>query len=387
MLFGATISYLSWHFKPESLYSILPLIILVMIFCWGRAQTPLFAFAIFFGYYLEFAADVPFAYGKLYPSSSSSYAYFGLIFHAVILALPWYPINKIKSIQLPIILLVTLLPPFGIINWGHPLLVSGLIFPGLGFVGIILTGLLFYVITINKTDQLKIGIILATIVLVGTSISSNIQYQHPEKSLTKIGIDTNFKGGMAGENFLNRYSIIDKLAIKAIEDGYKVIIFPEEIIDIWFEGASYLMSTSVQKARENNVTILVGANIGLNLKPYKAVELFSDSLVNPLTDKIIASARVPMPVGNWRLTAPTTTHDIYATNVVLINKVPTSIIFCYEELLIYPVLFDSLAGAKSIIAVVNDWTVDGTKSIHVQARSMAMTARMFGLLVTTARNK
>jgi len=91
-IFGGFISYFAWHVNADNAKSLLPLFILVMIFEWGQTKSKAAAVAMLFGYYLQFASDIPHAYANFMHDKPMSYAYAGWILHALILACRGIPL-------------------------------------------------------------------------------------------------------------------------------------------------------------------------------------------------------------------------------------------------------------------------------------------------------
>jgi len=155
------------------------------------------------------------------------------------------------------------------------------------------------------------------------TISFIANYSHVDKVPPKdeIGINTKFKGGRAGESIWKRHLKMSDEAINKMNEGYKVVLFPEEAAILWSDTKKLMWNRAAEVAKRRNATILVGADVGVNWKEsaFSMPDEFADSLVNPTTGEVIASAHVPMPIGNWRWFPPSATHDIFKPNVVSIN--------------------------------------------------------------------
>lgn len=136
---GVVLGYLAWH--PEATqWWVLPLPLI-----WVASRTRLAAFLLWLGYYLAGARDVPVIFACFFPESWSGWGVATWLIHAALLSLPWAvfwrekPTTRRAILSAVAALLVTTLPPLGILGWLSPLLLAGEAFPGTGWVGLGLT--------------------------------------------------------------------------------------------------------------------------------------------------------------------------------------------------------------------------------------------------------
>lgn len=158
--------------------------------------------------------------------------------------------------------------------------------------------------------------------------------------------------------------------------GSKVIVFPEAAGGGWLDKLTYW-----HEIKNSQSVVIVGAD----------VRLPDDGLLNAAVDDartgdVIASARVPMPIGSWKLTGQSYNHNLFSSNVKTIQNRKVSFIFCFEESLVYPLAFDAANGAQTIISMVNLWSVKDAPARRIQRHSVELQAKLYGLPLIRAEN-
>lgn len=377
---GAMIALVAWR-QIEQIW-----VLVLLVAAWAASTRRINGFLLMFGYYLAFAMDAPTAWARVDQSVNNFLGVGLLAAHAAALSLPWICVSKKKCLQVAIILPLTILPPIGAFNWGHPLLAAGQIFPGTGMAGLLATYALMVWLawavdtTIRNKECLSqfgdrpIAYVLPTL-LAFVSITCILTYRPAEPIAKWVSIDTQFGSAQNGSFPRERRFQMIKSAGQEVVRGQRVVIFPEGVINEWTATSS-----AFWVGIEGKSLVLVGTNI----RTSKTSIL--DTVVNARTGDAIAFARVPMPIGSWKLQGESVKPNLFSSNVKTIDNIPSSIIFCYEETLIYPLMFDVMSGAKAVISMANTWSTAGTHARDMQRQSIEIQARLYGLPLMRAEN-
>lgn len=374
---GVVLAAVAWRYTQQAW----PILLLPVIWACGRQR--LDGFLLFLGYYLMFAIDAPAALVKFDADTGKVFSMLLWFGHAAVLALPWLPVAKTKWKQAAIVIPATALPPFGAFNWGHPLLAAGDLLPGGGISGLFLCyAMVVWAIWLIEewmgfTQKARLAAAIPAYWFVCVAIAHHVFYQTPQLPAGWVAVNTRF----GGNNGLMPHERHIEMAKSAIQSGgagngrREVIVFPENPAGKWND----IKPVFWHEAKDSAKTLLVGAKVETS------DGTFLNAAVDPRTGVVITSARVPMPVGVWNFTGESSESNLFDSNVHEINHVKTSIIFCYEEALIYPIAFDAVGGATAILSMANLWS---TKPIarEMQRRSIWLQAKLYGLPLIRAVN-
>lgn len=118
----------------------------------------------------------------------------------------------------------------------------------------------------------------------------------------------------------------------------------------------------------------------------------SDSYENALVIRGSQSGaifqRIPVPLGMWhpfgKLGVPL---QPFAPGVTQIRDQRAAVLICYEQLLTWPVLVSMLQRPTIILAVANDYWVEGTPIPRWQTIGVHTWARLFAVPILSAVNR
>lgn len=363
---------------------------------WVLAESRLASFVLFVAYYAIFSRDIPIAYARFFPGEWLGVGYVSWLLHASCLSLPWAIFWKKEwnaktiAIRLAIVLTVTLLPPVGLFNWGHPMLAAGALFPELKTLGLALCALFGYSIAlwaIGDARGMK-GTKFLVIFAVLCNFPGFKPYVQPSPPVGWQAINTNM-GQHPSSDFNRGFTWQQELIRKtdlAIDSGAKVVVLPEEIAGEWKPSHNIWWRSTEEKARKNGSIVLLGADLRPEKDFFDAVLLLGEE-----QEKSVAlTARVPMPVGNWRFwsSEKSAVTDIFGSGVRMIAGKKTAFSLCYEDFLIWPQIqwMSMLDKPDVLVSMVNDWSVSGLTAQWHQTLSIESQARLGGVPLVRARN-
>jgi hypothetical protein len=144
-----------------------------------------------------------------------------------LLSLPWllaWSKSEVAALwRSPIALLLTVIPPLGLIGWASPLAAAGLLFQGLGFVGFALTLLVPGLLVIGTTEM-NFGCL---VILLCAHLAAPPPARAPA---TWEAVNTHFGDvGHGGADLLRDYQIGRELQRLVDRSDAQVIIFPEAV--------------------------------------------------------------------------------------------------------------------------------------------------------------
>lgn len=149
----------------------------------------------------------------------------------LLLGSPWLWLWTTDSRQLlwrtPVGILLTVVPPLGLIGWACPLTAAGYLFPGTRWLGLALV--LALPALFVRFPRVGTVLILAVMVLTHAVYPGD-----PSPPKDWEAINTDFGGVAHGEtNFLRDYEIAQQIQTRALRSQAHVIVFPESVITNW----------------------------------------------------------------------------------------------------------------------------------------------------------
>jgi hypothetical protein len=333
----------------------------------------------------------------------------------VLLALPWLWLWTTDCRQFlwrtPASILLTVVPPLGLIGWASPLIAAGYLFPGTEWLGLSLILLLPALLTLFP--EATLALVMALVLL-----THAIYPGDPDPPKDWEAVNTNF-GGIAHEktDFLQDYHVAQEIQTRALHSTAHVIVFPESVITNWTDAREMFWSQTLAALRASGKTILVGATLPLNSPGYFASNQhrqfdFATGLAvlrNPeITDEnprinatlqtearelqyqdaILARGaqpglflqRIPVPIGMWKpLSRVGVPLHLGGSGIATIAGQRAAILICYEQLLIWPVLVSMLDHPTMIVAIANDYWVKTTTIPKFQRAAVRFWAWLFGI--------
>lgn len=355
---------------------------------WGMAGNRWAAGAIALSYYLAASHGLPLGVGLFFAESAPGWfgwalwAAVGLV-NGALWAAFWHGTKRRRAWGAVAAIAVTALPPVGLVGWANPLTASGWLFPNMGFVGLTLTGGLAAALAIRHWPVIGM---LAGAALVA-NISASVWPKSHALGLTSWSAqDTQFQrlqSGSVGQ--LNvRVQFVMDLA-QRLQPG-QVVVLPETVLPANKPAVSFawlLMGDVAEQLKAKGATILVGTELS---KPGRATEnvlvVLGDDAAKPLVQ------RVPVPIGMWRpWDKETFAADPLSSGVGQLRGHQVAFSICYEQLLVFPVLFSMARSPDVLVGAANVWWARNTNIPTIQGQALDAWGRLFGVPVVRATNQ
>ena len=377
---GCALGFLSWNGSIHALIA-LPL----LAYLWARlSQTRHEAFVAVLSYYLAAAwCQIP-SISTFWASTDGlpviKEALAVWLGSNLVLAAVWTILwaRTWQSLRLIVVLVVISLPPIGVIGWASPLTGAGIWFPWMGWYGL---GLFIALMALLAAPGSR-GRTFAISILTTAAVLVNLTLPSPPNAGGWIGLNTNFGAARDFAGEYGRLLEVDDHIRKTLRGGRpETILLPEAVGGSWPISQDVFELTHRAAARRQ-VTVLIGAR--------ELIE--GGQLVNAVYSIGAAPGhrwvnRVPVPAGLWRLgdsgSAVTWWWD---SGVQIVNGRRIGSLICYEQLLVWPVLFSAAAGAEILIAPSSLWFGMDTHLPRIQHNATSSWGRLFGVPIVFANN-
>lgn len=259
------------------------------------------------------------------------------------------------------------IPPVGIVGWAHPITAAGILFPGLGWLGLAAAAALLLAMSGRLWP-------VATVPLAGLWILSAVSWSPPAVPDGWAGIDTAFGG--RNEEYAD-YRQHRETITRVLATADAVVVLPENALGLWTQTTEELWTRALQ---DRDVTIFGGAVI--------LAETGYHSVMLELTEQgasVRYRQRMPVPISMWQpwlslVGAPAgATADFFANPVVKVRGAKVATLICYEQLLIWPILQSAMGTPDILVAPINGWWTTDTEIVAIQIAATAAWARLFDL--------
>lgn len=298
-----------------------------------------------------------------------------------------------RAVRMSLVLVALTLPPVGWLAWRNPLLLAGLLYPGLGWVGLI--GMLgVYASLAGGGPSLARGRRLVAAIGVA-SIALSIgalawRAQHPVREIPGfVSFDTQLPPPDRRDPLKPREkvpgAVLAEPALLSINADTDVIVFPESVFDPMTPADQIGFIPATWKAQQAGVVILAGVTVPLEAGRWRnTVQAFG------ATEGVVDESRLPMPMGNWRPGLGGVAARPFASDVIELptrhGRVPVAMSLCFEDTVLWPHRGLLTGQARVMVSLVNAWATQGSRGDRTQTLSATLLARLGGVPLVRARN-
>lgn len=335
---------------------------------------------------------------------------------SLLLALPWFLAWTRDRRQLlwraPAALMLSVLPPLGLIGWASPLTSAGFLFPGTSWFGLIgcalATGALAW--------RPKLVIVMLGALAIGINLSFVSAGDAPSLAGWQ-GVNTNFDAESKEQSSsLAEFQAAEFIQDRAVSSNARVIVFPEAVVSTWTAATDSFWEDTITRLRTTGKIIIVGARV-IEAQPESAfsaddfavsIATLRSAPTGPLVksashadswptyrnvlivrgnENTVFDQRIPVPVSMWRPFARSGVQLHLAGPAVLdVAGERAAVLICYEQLLTWPILTSFLGKPTVIVAVANDYWARGTTIPAFQLAAVRAWARLMALPYVSATN-
>jgi Carbon-nitrogen hydrolase len=332
---------------------------------------------------------------------------------ALLLALPWLLVwsedRRVLLWRAPVGILLSVVPPVGLIGWASPITAAGLLFPGTSWVGVFALAM--------GTGWLASSPRFALPAMTIAAIVLNVFAGPAPKIAAWEGIDTHL-GGIAHDKIdaLAEFEAVEFLQRRALNSTASVLVFPEAVLPTWTTATDAFWDRTFDLLRARGKTVILGAKIvepsplsdfapadlaasiatltsgqtSLKLPAPPKRDLkppFSNVLIMRGEHDAIFEQRIPVPIGMWRpLSRGGVPLRLTGDSVLVVGHERAAVLICYEQLLTWPILASMLHRPTAIVAVANDYWVRSTTIPKLQINAVRAWARLISVPYVSATN-
>src|SRR6267143_5717041 len=218
---------------------------------------------------------------------------------AALLALPWgllFTRGRGKAaLSVPLCILLTAIPPLGIIGWASPLLSAGALFPGSKWFGLALIIVFLSLFRFKPTGSV---VCLTICVFV-----FHLTYKQPQLPAGWEAVNTNYGGvGQGDPDFATEYITHQSMQTTMLESHATVLLFPEHLVTHWNESTEAFWGDTLASVAAQHRTILIGAGInrpGTSRNPFVQNRYLNVLLARGEENTAFYQERIPIPIAMW----------------------------------------------------------------------------------------
>lgn len=288
-------------------------------------------------------------------------------------------VGSARAVRYLLAMVLTALPPFGIIGWAHPLTAAGVLFPGWGWWGLVATAILLVIMT-GRRWQIAVAVLGGLYVWPATDWTPD----RLTPGWTSVDLEMGESLGRDLSLTYHRGLIATVRKATAHKDGIRVVTLPESTLGFWTPTVQRVWKEGLNGS---GLTIIAGAAI-VDPRGYDNVMV----TISANGADVLYRERMPVPGAMWQPWQQWTGQgrgaraDFFGNPVVEVDGARIAPLICYEQLILWPVLQSMLHSPDIILAMGNGWWTEGTSIIAIQKASVTAWARLFGLPVVMAIN-
>jgi len=299
-----------------------------------------------------------------------------------ILATPWIGLWGRDRNQtwwrLPAALLLVTIPPIGIIGWASPLTPVGILFPALGWLGLLLVAAAMVAVRMRSWN-----FIIAMGLL---SLASNYEYQDKHvRTSDWIAVNTTFGNIHSSDDPLVEFAIAERIQKTALDSDGRVIVFPEMMVRRWGEGTDAFWQPTLDTLRARGSTVLIGTTLPI---PDSLDEYRNAVVIRGAHNPMEFEQRIPVPLAMWKPWGGKgrVPLHLFAPPTLQLAGERAAILICYEQLLPWSYLSSQWHKPTVIVGLSNAYWTESTVIPTNQTAALEAWGRLFNIPVISATN-
>lgn len=268
-------------------------------------------------------------------------------------------------------------PPFGIVGWAHPLTAAGVLVPGWGWFGLVVTIIGMLALTTRLWA-------VALVVLTMAGFWSTVSWTPPAAPVGWTNVHTVLGPSLGRGADPTQHRALLEIADRARAGGATVVVLPESAFGLWTPTVARFWT---QRLAALDLAVIGGAVV-VDRDGYDSVLVAADGR----SARIIYRQRMPVPVSmwqpwrNWIAGSGGARARPFDNPIVQVAGRRVAPLICYEQLILWPVLQSMLHAPDIIVATGNGWWSSGTSIVPIQIASAQAWARLFGRPLSLAFN-
>ena len=290
-------------------------------------------------------------------------------------SLPWilFYHRRFLPLSTAAALTVLALPPLSLVTVAHPLIATGLWFPGTHWFGLTLPLILL-------TVQRCLGTPLVFSILILSSLAVHARFVRPVADSHIVAVNTNF----GSEHGAGAQEAERKLQQIALAHPNALLIFPESVIPDWSAAHEARWASTFAQLNTQHTGILIGTTIPIpNTQANRNV-----LLSRGYSEHLSYVQRVPIPLGMWQLGESRSGFPLslrFPAAIRVWNH-RAGVLLCYEQMAFWPAVETMARGPEMLIAPSNLYWARGTSIPAIQHLAAQDWADLWAIPLYEARN-
>lgn len=373
------------------------MLLLILPAVWSRVRGRIPALAIWMGYYLAGARDIPVVsmrffsgYGELTRPEAFVLGLLFWVTQACVLATPWVVLKPEPNagaaryaLCAAVAAVLVTVPPFGIIGWLSPAYVASALFPGWKAAGLVLG--VAAIACAASVSRSRFARHVATLLLILSAVAHSVA-SAPDGPSGWVALDTRF-GRFDQSRYASLYARMQQVKVitqRAFTAGATVVVLPEEIVGLWRPAMDYWWRDDLQALATAKRTLIIGMDLTVSGTPLR----YTDSAIIVGASHGRIDSRQPVPAALWRpgATVSAIRGDLMQPYTKLAGK-RVAFSICYEDLLWWPHWRVLLQSPHVIVSLSNSWFDSDLALAHIQRQGIAAVARLSGTRLLRAVNQ
>lgn len=294
---------------------------------------------------------------------------------AVLGSLPWIVFYHRRFLPLSAIasLAALALPPLSLLTVAHPLIATGLWFPGTRWFGLALP---LALIAIYRRMEAP----LAIAILIFASLAVHARFSRPATDPHIVAVSTHFGSELgAGTPEAER-----KLQQIALAHPNTLLIFPESVIPNWSAAHDTRWASTFAQLNTQRTGVLIGTTIPIpNTDANRNV-----MLSRGYSEHLSYVQRVPIPLGMWQIGESRRGFPLslrFPAAIRVWNR-RAGVLLCYEQMIFWSAVKTMARGPEMLIAPSNLYWARNTSIPAIQHLAAQDWADLWAIPLYEARN-
>jgi Carbon-nitrogen hydrolase len=277
-------------------------------------------------------------------------------------------------------LILTAIPPLGIVGVAHPIASAGILFPGTGWIGVLAA--LSLPAWVVRRPSLAVPAAFASALLLNAIATESKPPTGWQAINTEFG-DIRDRHDRTAEFLAAAW-----IQQAALASNARVMVFPELAVTRWTEATDAFWQPTLDQLAAQHRTLLIGAGL-----PIQGSQDYQNVLIAvpfPVGDETAYVAQsIPLP---WAMWNPTAAKDrvplnLWGRRTIAVSGESVGALICYEQLIPWPVFAAVSERPTVLLAISNGVWTRRTPIPAVQKGIVKSWSRLFGVPVLIAVNQ
>lgn len=259
----------------------------------------------------------------------------------------WHHKISRRRFHMILLLILMVIPPFGLLIGGHPLLASGWLFPSFGGWGFLLVICLMMLLTLkNRPFFNSLMAVIPLLLIAGYLYQKPLVMDNWKGHQTQLPI-FNFE---YQNSFIKDFERHQLMIEEIKQSEHRVHVFPESIAGYWTKTAARHWVKQMKYIGHHKVVVMGALQKAEGNSHYNVLVK-----VDRHKADVIYQQRYPVPVNMWNPWINDQNKISLNSGTVQIDQQSVGLLICYESILLLPMLENLFHHPDVLLFVSNLW--------------------------------